>query len=127
MGESLSKIPVRIKLEKIGEAEGEFVRIYAPLTVDRLLRMLPIEGRVHPLTGGFSLIVGIKRGEEKSVRKVEAGTIAYWPMGDALCLFYGDAAPYSPVNRAGRITKGLELVRNLSSGSRIRIERLTSG
>ena len=126
MGESLSKIPVRIKLEDIGEAEGEFVRIFAPLTVDRLLKMLPIEGRVHPLTGGFSLIVGIKRGEEKSVRRVEAGTVAYWPMGDAICLFHSDTAPYRPVNRIGRVTKGLELIKRLNSGSRIRIMRLTS-
>lgn len=105
-------------------AEGEFVRFQAPLTVERLIRRLPVEGRVHPLRGGHSLIVGIKRGEEKSVRKVEAGTIAYWPMGDALCFFHSDVSTYSPVNRVGRVTENLELIEKMTSGSRIRIERL---
>ena len=33
---------------------------------------------------------------------VPAGTVAYWPPGKALCLFFGQR-PYSPVNIVGQI------------------------
>ncbi len=124
MSGGISKTPIRIRVAGLGEAEGEFVRFYAPLTVETLLRGLPLEGRAHPTRGGYSFIIGIKRGEEKSVRKVEAGTIAYWPMGDALCIFHSPASTYSPVNRVGRVTKNLDLIKEIASGARISIERL---
>ena len=88
MNGSPSKIPIRISVAGLGVAEGELVRFYAPLTVERLMSRLPLEGRAHPIRGGYSFIVDIKRGEEKSVREVEAGTIAYWPMGNSICIFH---------------------------------------
>jgi len=124
MSGTLSRTPIRIRVAGLGDAEGEFVRFSAPLTVGTLLRWLPLEGRAHPCGGGYSFIVDIKRGEEKSVREVKAGTIAYWPMGDALCLFHSDAPTYSPVNRVGRVTENLELMARIASGARIRIERI---
>lgn len=126
MSDVLSKMPIKIKVEGVGEAEGELVRIYAPLTVDRLLRMLPIEGRAHPINGGISIIIGIKRGEEKSVKKVEAGTISYWPRGDALCLYYAPVSTQSPVNRIGKIKNNLDHIINIKSGTLIRICRINS-
>lgn len=119
-----SRIPIRIRVAGLGDAKGELVKFLAPLTVETLLRRLPLEGRVHPCEGGHSFIVGIKRGEEKSVREVKAGTIAYWPMGDALCLFHSDAPTYSPMNRVGRVTENLELMKRITSGARIRIGRI---
>jgi len=120
---SPSKTPIRIRVAGLGKAKGELVRFYAPLTVEALLRRLPIEGRAHPLRGGCSFIVGLKRGKEKSVREVRAGTIAYWPQADAVCLFHSDASTYSSVNRVGTVTENLALIREITSGARIRIER----
>jgi len=124
MNRSISKTPIRIRISGLGDAKGELVKFYAPLTVEKLLNRLPLEGRAHPTSGGYSFIVGLKRGEEKSVREVEAGTIAYWPMGDAICIFHSDTSTYSPVNRVGRVTENLELMRRVASGARVRIERI---
>ncbi len=123
MGET-SRIAVKLVLEGVGEAEGVITKVSAPLTVEAILKILPIDGRVHPSAGGVCLLVGLKRGEEKSRRRVEAGTIAYWPMSDSICIFYQDTTSYSPVNVIGKITKNLELFKNLSSGTKIRIERI---
>ena len=117
-------MPIRIRVADLGDVNGEFVRFLAPLTVETLIRRLPLEGRVHTTAGGYSFIIGIKRGEEKSVREVRAGTIAYWPMGDALCIFHSDVSTYSPVNRVGQVTENLELIGRIASGASIRIERI---
>ncbi len=124
MAEVSSRIPVRFILERVGEAEGVLTKISAPLTVEAILRALPLEGRAYPCPGGIYFIIGLRRGEEKSRRRVEAGTIAYWPMSDSICVFYGDSTPYSPVNIIGRITRNLESFKLLRSGTKVRMEKL---
>lgn len=123
MDSSSSRIPVKIILKGKDEAKGELVRFSAPITVGTLLGKLPIEGRAHPQRGGYSFIIGIGRGTEKAVRSVKAGTIAYWPMQDAIVIYNSDAKTYSPVNTVGTVTENLELFKSLKSGTKIRIER----
>jgi len=120
----ISRITVKVTLEGVGEAEGVITKVSAPLTVEAILKVLPLEGRVHLSAGSVCFLLGLKRGEEKSRRRVEAGTIAYWPMSGSICIFYQDVASYSPVNIIGKITKNLELFKSLSSGTKIRVERI---
>jgi len=120
---SLSRIRVKFILEGIGEAEGEFVRHLAPRTVDAIVKKLPIDGRAALWKEEIYFEIPVKMGEEKSKSKVETGTIAYWPMGSALCIFYGKSQPYSPVNIVGQVTKNLELFREVKSGTRVRVEK----
>ena len=123
MSKSLSRTPLKITVEGVGEATGEFVRFLSPLTVEALLKLLPFEGRAHSIENGTSFIIGIHRGSEKATRSVKAGAIAYWPMQDAICIFYADTQPYGPVNRVGNVTGNLDVFRDLKSGVKIRIEK----
>ncbi len=124
MAESISRTPVKIVVEGVGEARGEFVRILAPLTVAAILGKLPLKGRAHVRGGGLSMILGIRRGAEKAVRSVKAGEIAYWPMQDSLVVYFQDSKPYGPVNRVGKVSENIELFQDLKGGARIRIEKL---
>ena len=65
-------------------------------------------------------------GEEKAKPTVETGTIAFWPMGGALCVFYGKSQPYSPVSILGKITSNLEIFKQVKSGATIKVELLTA-
>ena len=121
---SVSRFPVRITIEGAGEATGELIRFSAPRTVDVILRNLPIEGRAAIWKEEVYFETPVKVGEEKAKPTVERGTIAYWPMGNALCIFYGESQPYSPVNIVGRVTKNLELFRQVKSGAKIRVEKV---
>lgn len=124
MSDELSKIPIKIIVVDKGEAKGYLNRLTAPLTVETILPMLPINSRTSPAMGHVSVLLGIKRGTEKPVEKVTAGTIAYWPRSDALTIYPKDTRPYSPVNKIGEIEENLDLFNRLRSGSRIIIERI---
>jgi len=62
-------------------------------------------------------------GLEKAKSKVDPGTVAFWPMGSAVCVFYGDTQPYSPVNVIGAVKSGIEIFKDLATGAKIRLER----
>ncbi len=124
--EGVSRIKIKFLIEGGGEAEGELVRFLAPRTVDTIVRKLPIEGRAALWKEEVYFEIPIKMGEEKAKPTVEPGTIAFWPMGSALCVFYGKSQPYSPVSILGKVTSNLELFRQVRSGATIKVQLLTA-
>lgn len=123
--EGVSRIKIKFLIEGLGEAEGELVRFLAPRTIDFIVRKLPLEGRVALWKEEVYFEIPIKMGEEKSKKTVEQGTIAFWPMDSALCVFYGASQPYSPVNVLGKVTSNLELFKQIKSGLTIKVQLLT--
>ena len=121
--ESITRVLIKFSIENVGEAEGELIRHLAPRTVDAITKTLPIEGRMALWKEEVYFEIPIKMGDEKAKPKVEKGTIAYWPMGNALCIFYGESQPYSPVNILGKVTNNLEIFADIKSGNRIKVEK----
>ena len=121
---SVSRIPIKILVEKSGEAQGELVRHLTPRTVDTIIRALPIEGRAALWKEEVYFETPVIVGAEKAKARVEKGDLAYWPLGKAFCIFYDESQPYSPVNIIGKITINLELFAKVKSGSVIRVERV---
>jgi hypothetical protein len=120
--EDISRIKLKFIIEELGEAEGEIVRFLAPRTIDTIVRKLPVEGRAAIWKEEVYFEIPVKIGEEKAKPTVETGAIAFWPMGSALCVFYGQSQPYSSVNILGKITKNLELFKQVKSGATIKVE-----
>jgi hypothetical protein len=123
--EEVSLIKIKFLIEGLGEAEGELKRFMAPRTVDTLVRKMPLEGRAALYKEEVYFEIAIKMGEEKAKPTVETGAIAFWPMGSAICVFHGKSQPYSPVSIMGKVTKNLEIFKQVKSGTRIRIEQTT--
>ena len=122
----VSRVKVKFVIEGLGEAEGELVRFLAPRTIDTIVRKLPVEGRAALWKEEVYFEIPIKMGEEKAKPTVEAGTIAFWPMGSALCVFFGKSQPYSPVSILGKITSNLDFFKQVKSGTTIKVELLTA-
>ncbi len=122
----VSRVKIKLIIEGLGEAEAELVRFLAPRTIDMIIRKLPVEGRAALWKEEVYFETPIKMGEEKAKATVENGTVAFWPMGSAICIFYGVTQPYSPVNILGKITKNLELFKQVKSGTKIRVEQLVN-
>ena len=123
--EDISRVKIRFLIEGLGEAEGELVRFLAPRTIDTIVRKLPVEGRAALWKEEVYFEIPVKIGEEKAKPTVETGTIAFWPMGSALCVFFGQSQPYSQVNILGKVTKNLELFEQVKSGATIKVELLS--
>jgi hypothetical protein len=121
----ISRIPINIILEGIGEARGELIRFLAPRTIEQLIHLLPLQGRVAIWNDQYYFGVPVKTGPEKATLEPAGGDIAYWPMGNSVCIFTKPMRPHSPVNRIGKVLTGLEKFRNVHSGTPIKVERLS--
>lgn len=113
-----------MKLEGVeGVVRGELVRFWSPRTIEAIVRALPLEGKASIWGEEVYFQTPIKMGREKERATVEPGAIAYWPMGGALCFFYGSTQPYSAVNHVGKVVEGLSLFSKVKSGAKIRVEK----
>jgi hypothetical protein len=121
---SVSRIPIKLVIEEVGNAEGELIRITSPRTTDAIVRSLPLEGLAALWQEEVYFDIPVKMGNEKSKPTVEKGTLAYWPMGAAFCIFYGETQPYSPVNIIGKVTKNLEFFAKVKRGAKIVIDKM---
>jgi len=119
----VSRPKVLFAIEGRGDASAEFHRFASPRTADALLKRLPVRGRAAIYGEEIYFKVPVKAPAENPRSKMEVGSIGYWPMGDAICVFFGPTKPYSPVNLLGRVTSGLELFRNMKEGTLIEVRK----
>ena len=102
-------------------------------TANQLWESLPITGRVQ-IWGDeiyFSIPVNVEE-ESDSQETVRAGTVAYWPPGSALCLFWGptpvsapgEIRPASAVNVVGIIDNDPTLLAQVPSEAEIIVEKV---
>jgi uncharacterized protein len=86
---------------------------HSPKTVNAILENLPIEVNINRWGDElYTEKTQIVEKEEDAKREVNLFDVAYWPEGNALCLFYGPTPisregkilAYSPVNVVGRIS-----------------------
>ena len=97
----------------------------------KIWETLPIEGKVN--TWGdeiyFSIPVNIELENAKAV--VSEGDLAYWPPGNAFCIFFGttpvsrgnEIRPASPVNIFGKIIGDPKVFKKVSSGVKIIVKK----
>jgi len=115
---------VLFRIEGVGEAKAELIRIKSPLTAESIWRAVPLSGKASVwMDAEVYFPAGVKRGLEKATRKVEEGDIAYWPLGDAICVFYGKIEPYSDVNVIGRVVDNLKVFSRVKLGTNIILDK----
>ncbi|MDJ0270433.1 MAG: hypothetical protein NXY59_07810 [Aigarchaeota archaeon] len=117
---STSRIPVIVLIEGLGELEAEFIRFFAPMTVDELVRKMPIEGFLASWDNAVYIVTEISRGAEKTVQKLKKGDIFYWPPGRVLGIAVVEHTPRVQTVKVGRLTSGFELPQQARQGARMR-------
>jgi hypothetical protein len=121
---------LKIMSKAVGEAYAELTG-ENPLTVDAIWSKLPIEGKANIWGDEIYFTIPVKVGAENQSEVVQMGDLAYWPPGNALCIFFGptpaswdkEIRPASPVNVIGRIVDNPLLFKLVGPGDKIRLER----
>ncbi len=99
-------------------------------TAEKLIGALPIEGEASVWGEEIYFEIPVSVSQESDAREeVEVGTIAYWPVGRAFCIFFGPTPvsrgekprAYSPVNVMGKIEGDLSGLREVQSGAQVQI------
>lgn len=93
---------------------------------------LPIDGKANRWGDEIYFSIPLDADEEPDARaEVEVGTIAFWPPGNAFCIFWGPTpassgrqpVAASPVNVMGKIEGDATAFDRVSSGAQVRLER----
>ena len=100
-------------------------------TADALWEALPIEGQANTWGDEIYFSIPVRVVQEADARaEMAEGEIAYWPPGNAFCIFFGPTpassgdAPQaaSPVNVLGQVDGDATVFRVVSDGAVVRLD-----
>jgi hypothetical protein len=92
---------------------------------------LPVESEVNTWGDEIYFSIPVQAKPENAKAVVELGDIGYWPPGKAFCVFFGptpasrgeEIRPASPVDLIGKVTGDSRVLRQVSDGEKVRIEK----
>lgn len=98
-------------------------------TAAKVMDALPLEARAATWGEEIYFTIPVEAEEENAVETVEAGDLAFWPAGNAFCIFFGptpmsrenEIRPYSPVNVIGRLRCDLDPLRSIEDGEPVTV------
>jgi hypothetical protein len=101
-------------------------------TAAAVWKALPIEVPGQRWGDEIYFDIGLDLPAESPQAVVAPGDLAYWPPGQAFCIFFGatpasrgdECRPASPVNVLGRVEGDARVFRPVPAGARVRLERV---
>lgn len=103
-------------------------------TAKKLLEILPVKSRVNTWGDEIYFEIPLGAGPENGIEIVDIGTVAFWPPGNALCIFFGltpasetdKPQAASPVNVIGDLVNknDIEYLKTIRSGDTVTVDRI---
>ena len=119
---SVSKIPIVISIEGKDHVQANIFRHLAPITINSIIRGIPLEGRV--IRNGDVFIyfqTRLRVGQEKPKSHFKKGDIAFLPITSSIFFFLKDAKMKSPMNLVGKVTINTSLLEGAKSGCILKV------
>jgi len=121
---------IRISTKATGTVEATITN-ENPQTAERIWAALPIKGNANRWGDEIYFSIPVNIEEENSKADVEVGAVAYWPPGNALCIFFGRTPASrsekpraaSPVNTFAKIKGDPAIFRSVRDGDTVTIEK----
>lgn len=128
---SLERIRIAIGATGDTQLEAELFDDLCPETVSAILGALPITGTVKRWGDELYFSTSVIAPEENQKELVEIGDLGYWLPQNAFCIFFGptiaskgdEIRPASAVNVFGRIIGDATVLKRVSEGERVVIDR----
>ena len=123
---SVSELDIVARVPNRGKFRGKIYKHLSPVTIAKIQRAIPIDGRVNLFERNFAYILtNVVTGEEKSRKEFKKADIAFMPAGSMICFFLQDTRSYKPMNPLGVVTEGLDVLGSCKRGDSIEIESIT--
>ncbi len=118
-------------ITKIGEIKAKIID-KNPKTASSILEILPIEGEINKWGDEIYFEIPVSLELENSQTIVDKGDIAFWPPGNAFCIFFGltpasidsKIKAASAVNVFAKALDDVEILKKVKDGEKIRVELL---
>ena len=116
---------------KAGEIEAR-AELNESATARAIWEALPIESPANTWGEEIYFRIPVSQNLETDARElVQLGDLAYWPQGEAFCIFFGatpisgpgEIRPASAVNIVGQLLDDPKRFLSVASGTSVRIER----
>jgi uncharacterized protein len=106
--------------------------LLANRTARAIWNALPLSGTANRWGDEVYFEVPVDLADDDGVEVVQVGDLAYWPPGNAVCIFWGptpasrgaEPRAASPVNVFGRIERGASDFAQVSGGTSVHIQAL---
>lgn len=95
----------------------DLLEAWAPQSCAGLKQVLPLKTILgHAKFAGEEVIFMVPRlfERENIVNSVSPGDVGYYPDRQTICIFYGAIVPFAHVGLIGRVSEGLELLREIA-------------
>ena len=100
-------------------------------TAQAIWDALPIAGSANVWGDEIYFRIPVSLAEDDAQAVVELGDLAYWPPGDAFCIFYGptpmsrgdEIRPASPVNVFGKVDGDATIFKRVTGGAAVTVEK----
>ena len=104
-------------------------------TAEAIWQALPIKGSVNRWGEEIYFSIPVSLKPEGAQELVSMGDLGYWPPGTAFCIFFGrtpmsrgqEIRPASPVNVFGRVIGDAKVLKQVTSGTEITVDKETEG
>jgi len=122
---------IGIATKAIGKVEAT-ITAENPKTAAAIWSALPLKGNANRWGDEIYFPVAVKLGEENSREEVEVGSVAYWPPGNALCIFFGatpaslhgEPRAYSPVNVFAKVVGDANVFKSVQGNDQLILNRI---
>lgn len=118
---SVSRIDCVASFIAGGRAKVSLYRHFSPLSINAIMRILPVDSRVNIQPGMRCLFTPLKVGVEKPRMSFLRGDVALLASGGLICIFVQEVRSNRPLNPLGKVDEGIELFEGMRQGDTIRL------
>ncbi len=120
---------IKITTKNTGTIEAELTD-ENPDTVKAFLEALPLTGKANTWGDEIYFTVPVDAEVENPKTVVEMGDLAFWPLGNAFCIFFGptpmssghEIKPASEVNVLGKVIGDPKVFKKVQAGDEVVVE-----